>query len=134
LNLDVGRGGQPVFFLDEELDDLPLAGGQIPDFLPFFSERFRVSGVHEQSEAGDDAGIDPVGFGELIRGSGEVPDLSGIDHGHGNSMPVQLGKEGSFESSGGFEADEADWGFPEGFEETFESCEGVGDGLDVGLV
>lgn len=117
LHVGIVSGGESILFLDHEFDDLPFAGGQIPDFLLGIADWRSGAGVDEEGEPCDDACIDLVGFGELIGGSGEVSDLAGIDDGHGNLVLVKEVDQVSFESSGGFEADEIHVGFLESFEE-----------------
>jgi hypothetical protein len=64
-NVLVRGGGEPVFLLDEELGDLAFAGGQLAEFLLGRGKRGRDSRLHQFGKAGDDAGVDLVGFGEL---------------------------------------------------------------------
>lgn len=59
-------------------------------------------------EMRDDPGIDLVRFGQLIGGTGEVTDLSGVDDRYGELMFVEEVEEFSFVSSRGFDADECD--------------------------
>ena len=130
----VSGGGEAVFLLNKQFRDLPLPGGEITEFLLVGGQSRRGPGLHEIGEAGDDAGIDLIGFGELSGGSGEVSNLPRIDYGDGNLVVMERLNQPSFESAGGFEADHLDGRFLERAEQLAEPLGRIGNGLDLGRI
>ena len=96
--------------------------------------RATISGFHERCEFGDDSCIDGIGFGELVGSSGEVTNLSGIDEGDNELVFVEIVDEFAFVPAGGFEADELWILFFQEVSQPFETCFGVKERLDFGVV
>lgn len=74
--------------------------------------------LHMPGEAGQDGGIEPIGFGQDIKGFGEVADLSGIDDADDVPRRRQVASDGPFITAGGFQDDQTGsrrWEFSEQF-------------------
>ena len=97
---------EPIFLLDDHPGDLSFSRGEIEENPAVFRNRLCRSRVHAVGIPGDDAGIDAVGFGELVAGSGEVPDDAWVDDGDGEVVLVQSVDESAFVATGRFETDE----------------------------
>lgn len=120
-DLLVDGGAKAVLFLDEHVPHLSPTAGEVEQFSAEFVERRRDAGLHPCGELRDAAGIEGVGFGELIGGPREVANLPRVDDGHVEAACLEVLDERSFESSGSFETDELRGVFFEECDETIES-------------
>lgn len=106
--LDDFRGWDflPVCFGRSEVDQLPASRDELLQFLLFFVVFCNRSGADVLSEAGDDAGVDAVGFGEDAEAFGEVADLARVDDGDPMSRGDEIGDEALLIPAGGFDDDQ----------------------------
>lgn len=117
----LGMGyGEAVFLGGAEHDQLSPPGDELVEFALFFVDFGEQSRFHLLPEAGNDGGVDAVGFGEDAKSLGEVSDLPRIDDGNEVSRIEQIGNEQSFVSAGGFD-DEAGSGLGQVVEEFLSS-------------
>ena len=93
----------PIGFRPEHLDELTPAGHEFAEVLGLFGGQRPNGRAHGFGKAGDDVGVQRIGFGEGPRGAGEIPDLAGIDDRHRQVGAGQRGGHGGLIASGGFE-------------------------------
>ena len=87
----------------EHLDDLApsgVEGIELPELQGLERPHLGPDGL---AEAGQDAGIDGVGFGELTGGLGEVPDLPGVEDHQGQTLCGQVVDGVHLPAAGGLE-------------------------------
>ena len=96
---------EAVFLGRHHLDELSSASEDGLK-LPRFGIRKRPgSRTYGLGEAGKDLGVEPIGFGEPTRGTGEVSGLSGIEHGYGDPSGASSESRGdrTLKTTAGFE-------------------------------
>ena len=98
---------ESVGFGRAELQELSSSSDELIENSLFLGGFGNGSGFDIESEAGDDASVDPIGFGEDSKSFGVVAYLSGIDDGDGVSGGSEFPDNSAFIVSGGFEDDEA---------------------------
>lgn len=123
-----GTGFESIFFGSTELDELSAACDALCELGLFFRRFSHGTGTNLLSEAGDDAGVNPVGFGEDAECLSEVSDLAGIDDGNFVSGIQQFRDESSLIPPGGFDNDEAGFRSRKPLKELLEAALVVAEG------
>ena len=100
-----GRAPKPLFFGDDHLDDLPAPGDEIGQELGFGIGQRPDGGPRRFGEAGDDGGVEGIGFRSLAERLGEGPDLRRIDDGDGEARSRQSRSDNGFEPARGLQGD-----------------------------
>ncbi len=87
LEAAAGLGQAPMLGALEQLgaqvNELVTHGAQLGELADARIHRRSGGRVHGTAEVGQDAGVEPIGLGQLALGPGEGPDLPRIKHGDG---------------------------------------------------
>ncbi len=101
---------EAIGFGGSQGDELSSAGDELLQFGLFFGQLIDQPGLDLLSEAGDDGGVEAIGFCQDAESAGEVADLPGIDDGHVMAGLGEFGHELALVSAGGFDHDQAGLG------------------------
>lgn len=109
------------------LDELPSTRDEFIELGLFFMGFGEGPRLDLQSEAGDDLGIQTVGFGANAQGLGKVADLPGIDDRDGLSRSDKFASESPFVATTGFHDDETSSWSRQLLDELCSSLRGIGE-------
>lgn len=98
---------QSVFLGRAEVDQLSASRDELFEFGLFLMRGFHDPGADLLSEAGDDTGVDAIGFGQDAMSFGEVPHLAGIGDGNVMAGSDEFCDQAAVIPSGRFDDDQA---------------------------
>lgn len=101
-------GAQMVFLGGHYGDDLGSSGEDRLKLPGFLIRKSPGEGLDSLGKMGEDPGIESIGFGELARGSGEVPTLSWVDYRNGDLCRSERGGDGTLEAAAGLQDHHSD--------------------------
>jgi hypothetical protein len=108
LASELGRTrAETVDFHGSHGQQLAASKHKLLKFSLFLGGFLKRPGLHVASEQRQDFGVDAIGFGKASDAASEISNLAGIDDRDDQTGGEEIPGESSFESTGGFENDQA---------------------------